>query len=116
MKRIAVVTAFALSLSAAAPLVIAAEHDSGHDHGTSVHDMDMKDMPTTTGVVRKIDKAQGKVTLAHERIENLNMDAMTMVFRVRDPAMLEGVKEGDKVTFHAERKDGALMVMHWKKQ
>jgi len=81
-----------------------------------MHDMDMKDMPTTTGVVRKIDKAQGKVTLAHERIENLNMDAMTMVFRVRDPAMLDGIKEGDRVTFHAERKDGALTVMHWKRQ
>ena len=32
------------------------------------------------GVVKKIDKAGGKVTVAHGPLTNLNMPAMTMVF------------------------------------
>jgi Cu/Ag efflux protein CusF len=66
--------------------------------------------PTTEGEVRKIDKAAGKLTLRHGRIENLDMPAMTMVFRVSDPAMLDGLKEGDKVRFSAERSGGTLNV------
>jgi Cu/Ag efflux protein CusF len=38
------------------------------------------------------------------------MPAMTMVFRVRDRAMLDKVRQGDKVRFRAERVDGALAV------
>ena len=36
---------------------------------------------------------------------------MTMVFRVKDPAMLDRLKEGDKILFVAERVDGAITVM-----
>jgi Cu/Ag efflux protein CusF len=66
--------------------------------------------PATDGEVRKVDAAQGKVTLRHGRIENLEMDAMTMVFRVADPKMLENLKTGDKVRFAADRVNGALTV------
>jgi Cu(I)/Ag(I) efflux system periplasmic protein CusF len=38
------------------------------------------------------------------------MPPMTMVFQVRDPALLEKAKTGDKVRFIAEQKDGALIV------
>ena len=55
------------------------------------------------GEVKKIDKAAGKVTLKHGPIKNLDMDGMTMVLRVKDPAMLKKVKVGDKVQFEAER-------------
>ena len=41
----------------------------------------------------------------------INMPPMTMVFQVRDPAMLENVKAGDKVKFHAEKVNGAFTVM-----
>lgn len=61
------------------------------------------------GQVTKIDAAQGKITLRHEPIKNLDMDSMTMVFRV-DPAMLKGVKVGDKVKFEADRVNGQLTV------
>lgn len=62
------------------------------------------------GQVTKIDTAQNKVTLKHGPIKNLDMDAMTMVFVVADPAMLEAVKVGDKVRFEADRVNGRITV------
>lgn len=64
----------------------------------------------TEGEVRKVDLAARKLTLRHGDIRNLGMPGMTMVFKVTDPKMLSGVKEGDKVRFTAERLDGALTV------
>jgi Cu/Ag efflux protein CusF len=66
--------------------------------------------PTTEGEVRKVDPAAGKLTLRHGRIENLDMPGMTMVFRVPDLGMLDGLKEGDKVRFSAERSGGAITI------
>ena len=64
----------------------------------------------TDGEVRKVDKAGGKVTLKHGPIANLEMAPMTMVFRLKDPAMLGRLKEGDKVKFKAEKVQGAYTV------
>jgi Cu/Ag efflux protein CusF len=56
-----------------------------------------------TGEVKKIDEGAGKITLKHGAAKSLGMDeGMTMVYRVKDPAMLKQVKVGDKVTFEAE--------------
>lgn len=60
--------------------------------------------------VVKVDKAAGKVTLKHGPIKDLDMDAMTMVFRVADPAMLDKVKQGDRIEFEAARVNGAITV------
>jgi len=62
------------------------------------------------GEVVKVDKAAGKVTLKHGPIKKLDMDSMTMVFRVADPAMLDKVKAGDKIEFEADRVNGAITV------
>ena len=67
------------------------------------------------GQVMKIDESAGKITLKHGPIKNLDMDSMTMVFRVKDPAMLKAVKVGDKVKFEAERVDGAITVTKMQK-
>jgi len=64
----------------------------------------------TEGEVRKIDLATQKLTLKHGEISNLGMAGMTMVFKVSDPKLLESVKEGQKVRFHAERVNGAITV------
>ncbi|HEX7438234.1 MAG TPA: copper-binding protein [Caldimonas sp.] len=64
----------------------------------------------TEGEVRKVDKEAGKVTLRHGPIDNLGMPAMTMVFRVADPKMLDQVKEGERVRFSAERLNGAITL------
>ncbi len=71
--------------------------------------------PMVSGKIEKIDTAQGKITIDHGPIPNLNMDAMTMVFRVQDPALLQGVKAGDKVLFTADRVNGQISVTSIKK-
>jgi Cu(I)/Ag(I) efflux system periplasmic protein CusF len=63
------------------------------------------------GEVRKIDEAAGKVTLKHGAAKSLDMDEpMTMVYRVKDPAMLKQVKVGDKVEFEAEEASSGYTV------
>jgi Cu(I)/Ag(I) efflux system protein CusF len=64
----------------------------------------------TDGEVRKVDKENKKITLKHGEIKNLDMPGMTMVFQVKDPALLDRVKQGDKVMFKAEKANGALVV------
>ena len=64
----------------------------------------------TKGTVKKIDAKAKKVTLIHEELKSLDMPAMTMVFRVKDDALLEKLKEGASVEFVAERVDGKLTV------
>ena len=55
------------------------------------------------GEVKKIDQSAGKITLKHGPAKSLGMDEpMTMVYRVKDPAMLTQVKVGDIVQFEAE--------------
>jgi Cu/Ag efflux protein CusF len=63
------------------------------------------------GQVTKINEAQGKITLKHEPIPNLDMDSMTMVFIVADPAMLKRVAVGDRVRFEADRVNGRITVV-----
>ena len=70
----------------------------------------------TDGEVKKIDKDAGKITLKHGEIKQLDMPAMTMVFQVRDPALLAKVKAGDAVRFHAESPAGKLTVTVLQKQ
>ena len=64
----------------------------------------------TAGEVRRVDKATGRVTIRHERIVNLNMPPMTMVFRVPDKGLLDALRPGDKILFRAEEKNGALTL------
>ena len=65
----------------------------------------------TSGEVKKVDKDAGKITIKHGPLVNLDMPSMTMVFRVKDPAMLDQVKVGDKIGFVAEKLNGAYTVM-----
>lgn len=62
------------------------------------------------GEIRKVDKDAKKITIKHGPLQSLDMPAMTMVFQVRDPAMLEQVKAGDKVKFQAEKVGGAFTI------
>nr|WP_043566132.1 copper-binding protein [Acidovorax sp. KKS102] len=64
----------------------------------------------TDGEVRKIDKENQKITLKHGDIKNLDMPGMTMVFKVKDAALLDKVQVGSKVRFNAEKSDGAIVV------
>ena len=62
------------------------------------------------GEVRRVDKEAKKLTIKHGPIPNLNMETMTMVFHVKDPAMLDQVKAGDKVRFQADKIGGNYTV------
>jgi Cu/Ag efflux protein CusF len=62
------------------------------------------------GEVRKVDRDAKKITLKHGEIKNLDMPPMTMVFQVKDAAMLEAVKAGDKVRFSADKVGGAYTL------
>jgi len=66
--------------------------------------------PWADGEVRKIDSGAGKLTLRHGQIQNLDMPPMTMVFKVADAKLLQGLKEGDKVRFTADKLNGAFTV------
>jgi Cu(I)/Ag(I) efflux system protein CusF len=67
-------------------------------------------VPLTEGVIRKLDRASGTVTIKHGEIANLNMGAMTMSFKAKTPAMLKPFKEGDKIRFRAAEVKGELTV------
>ena len=62
------------------------------------------------GEIRKVDKEAKKLTIRHGPIDSLGMPAMTMVFQVADPAVLDRVKTGDKVRFSADKVGGAYTV------
>ena len=64
----------------------------------------------TDGEIRKVDVENKKITIKHGTIKNLDMPGMTMVFQVKDPAMVDRVKPGDKVRFKAEKANGAIVV------
>ena len=64
----------------------------------------------TTGEVRKIDKNAAKLTLKHGEIKHLDMPPMTMVFNVKDKAVLDQFKPGDKVRFRAVNDAGKFTV------
>ena len=68
----------------------------------------------TKGTVQKVDTKAKKLTIKHEELVNLDLPAMTMVFVVADPAMLEKAKEGQTVQFVAERIRGKLTVVEMK--
>lgn len=63
------------------------------------------------GEVRKVDKGAGKVTIKHGPLTNLDMPPMTMVFRVKEPAMLDQLKAGDTIRFRAEKIGGNYTVI-----
>ena len=64
----------------------------------------------TDGVIRKIDRDNKKITIKHGEIKNLEMPGMTMVFQVKNPAVLDTVKTGDKVKFRAEKAGSSFVV------
>ena len=69
-----------------------------------------------SGEVKKIDEGAGKITLKHGPAKSLGMDEpMTMVYRVKDPALLKQVKVGDKVTFEAEEAAAGYTVTKMQK-
>ena len=88
--------AFAATQAPAQPK--AEEHSAHHPASAAAASADMAD-----GEVRKVDKGARKLTIKHGEIKSLDMPPMTMVFQVKDAALLDAVKAGDKIRFVAEK-------------
>lgn len=106
MKLILATLAVGASLSFGMPALAEASHMM---HGSATHPAAMNAM-LSEGLVKKVDKAQGKITLKHGPLQNMDMPGMTMVFRVQDVGWLDQVQAGDRVRFVADRVNGALTV------
>ena len=101
-------TLAALLITALAAPAYAQQQDADH---SAHHVAQLKtDAALADGEVRRVDKDAKKLTIRHGPIQNLDMPAMTMVFQVKDPAMLDSVKAGDKVKFRAEKIGSAFTV------
>lgn len=65
----------------------------------------------SNGVVVAIDKNAGGLTISHGPIQHLGMPGMTMGFRAASPALLEGIRPGDKIRFHVDVVGGDFTVL-----
>src|SRR6266481_4015618 len=68
------------------------------------------------GTVTRIDEAGAKMTIRHGPLKELEMEGMTMVFRVKDASMLKDAKAGDQVKFDVERNQGQLTIIKIEKK
>jgi Cu(I)/Ag(I) efflux system periplasmic protein CusF len=103
MKR----STYVLTLLLAAPLTLTTLH------AAKVAAAEQKPAPASDmsdGEVRRIDKDANKLTIRHGPLANLGMPAMTMVFQVKDPALLGKLNAGDKIRFWVEKINGGYVV------
>jgi Cu/Ag efflux protein CusF len=100
----------ALMLFASAAFAQSAGHEDHAAHGSGSMQTAAADSDTVNGEVRKVAKDTGRLTIRHEEMKTLGMPAMTMVFRVVDPVMLDQVKPGDKVNFVVKKSGGQYVV------
>lgn len=109
MKKLLVSSLATLALGTVAVPPASAGDDH---HSMEGHDKKMEAMaPTwTDGEVRKIEKEAGKLTLRHGEVKNLDMRAMTMAWKLKDPSMLDNLKVGDKILFTAEKMNGQFTI------
>jgi Cu/Ag efflux protein CusF len=108
-------TLIASTLIALASLTATAVQAGADNAGHGAMQQATASAPTqmVDGQVKKVDKSAGKVTLSHGPLENLNMPAMTMVFRVKEAVWLDQMKAGDKIRFMADNVNGAVTIVHF---
>ena len=108
MKKTLTLIALAVIFSASTAQTTAQTTAPTTDKSTAAGPAMAKEMAEAE--VRKVDKDSKKVTLKHGPIKNLDMPGMTMVFQVRDPALLDMLVAGEKIKFSAEQLQGAFVV------
>ena len=77
-------------------------HSHGHHASSETKSAAAASAALTDGEVRKVDKEAGKITIKHGAMPKFDMPPMTMVYRVKDKAMLDNVKPGDKIKFDVD--------------
>src|SRR5690349_4374360 len=100
-----VATLVAAAFAATVPItaLAAGEKAAAERPGHDAHRAAAAATALSSGEVQQIDKSAGKITIKHGPLANLGMPAMTMVFRVKEPAMIGHVKVGDRIHFVAEK-------------
>lgn len=106
MKKL--IASFAFIAALAPAFAMAADHDMHAGHGTMYSDAAQSAL--IDGLVKKVDKAGGKLTVSHEALPN-GMPAMTMAFKVKDASWLDKVKSGQKVRFASDNVNGAMTIV-----
>lgn len=110
MRNTFAVASFVFAAAISAPGLAAGDHGG---HGPML--AQAGDMRMTEGLVKKVDKSAGKVTLSHGPLVNLGMPGMTMVFRMKQADWIDQLKEGDRIRFMADRVGGAYTVVHFER-
>ena len=64
---------------------------------------------SASGEVRRVNAEAGKITIKHGAISDLDLPAMTLVYRI-DAALLADIKPGDKVKFTAKRENNLYVI------
>lgn len=117
MKALLTPALFILTVGLAAPAMAQSDHSM---HGmpaakpaaiakpaNAAANADMGD-----GLVKKVDKTKGTVTLAHGALPN-GMPPMTMAYKVKDAAWLDQLKVGQKIRFATDPTDGGMTVLRY---
>ena len=103
VKQILAITALAMGITL--PVSSFAQATMNHNM------MDMSSTASMTdGEVKKVDLELGKITIKHGHIQHMDMPGMTMVFAVKDKAVLSNVKPGDKIRFMVVNDGGKMIV------
>lgn len=110
MKTAITAASIAFMAVAYTPAIAQSGHMDMKNDATMAHEAGKPMTKMSEGTVKKVDKAGSKITIAHGPLENLNMPGMTMAFAVKDKAMINQVKPGDKVRFVAMDMGGTLTV------
>jgi Cu(I)/Ag(I) efflux system protein CusF len=105
VKKLLTCIAIAATLAVPATAQQKAEDHAAHHPAAAASDADM-----VSGEIRKVDTDAKKLTIKHGEIKSLDMPAMTMVFTVKDAAMLDKLKAGDRILFTAEKAAAGYVV------
>ena len=110
MKALITASLIAFSTLGAVSAQAASDHAG---HAMASPSAASAEMQMIDAQVKKVDKAAGKVTLSHGPLTNLNMPAMTMVFRVKDATWLDLMKQDGKIRFVADSVGGTLTIVRF---
>jgi Cu/Ag efflux protein CusF len=98
-----------------AALAFQAGADDSHHAASEAKPAAAASAAWTAGEVRAIDMATGKITIKHGAMPKFDMPPMTMAYRVKDKAMLEHLKPGDRIRFDADGVGGEFTVLRLEK-
>lgn len=101
----------AIALLILFPLAAIAQHNHAAMGQAAAAPMATKADAMSEGVVKKIDRKAGEVTIAHGPLTNLGMGPMTMVFKLKPSSLADGITEGSKVQFVAQNVNNELTVV-----